>query len=144
MHAETLAYMLHQLPSDKKIRQPQVRYRWSAAAGSPGMIEIPGGCVTLGLSRDDPATFGWDNEFEAHPVSVPAFAIDRYKVTNGEYLRFVAAGGYQERSLWSAEDWDWKRAGHLASGFLERRPAMAGCCAACSKKSRCRSTGRST
>ena len=34
-------------------------------------------------------------------MDVPAFTIDRYKVTNGEYLKFVDAGGYQERSLWT-------------------------------------------
>ena len=29
-------------------------------------------------------------------MDVPAFAIDRYKVTNGQYLKFVEAGGYQD------------------------------------------------
>jgi iron(II)-dependent oxidoreductase len=29
-------------------------------------------------------------------------------VTNGEYLKFVEAGGYRDRGLWSAEAWDWK------------------------------------
>ncbi|HEY2843100.1 MAG TPA: SUMF1/EgtB/PvdO family nonheme iron enzyme [Bryobacteraceae bacterium] len=108
MHAETLAYMLHQLPSDKKIRQPQPEIAERGAVRQE-TIEIPGGCVTLGLSRDA-ATFGWDNEFEAHPVSVPAFSIDRYKVTNGAYLKFVQAGGYNQRSLWSDSDWAWKTA----------------------------------
>ena len=41
-------------------------------------------------------------------VEVPAFAIDRYKVTNGQYLNFVEAGGYQESGLWAADAWDWK------------------------------------
>ena len=39
---------------------------------------------------------------------MPAFAIDRYKVTNGEYLNFMDAGGYQHRNLWAPEAWDWK------------------------------------
>ena len=34
--------------------------------------------------------------------------MDRYKVTNGQYLKFVDAGGYQERGLWSPLAWDWK------------------------------------
>ena len=63
------------------------------------MIEIPSGRATLGLSRSDENVFGWDNEFEALTVDVPAFAIDKYKVTNGEYLDFVAAGGLRESSL---------------------------------------------
>jgi ergothioneine biosynthesis protein EgtB len=54
--------------------------------------------------------FGWDNEYESHTVEVPAFCIDQYKVTNGQYAEFIAAGGYETRSLWSDEDWDWKAA----------------------------------
>ena len=58
--------------------------------------------------------FGWDNEYEAHTVNVPAFAIDRYMVTNQQYLDFINAGGYDTRSLWGdgdkAEDWSWKSA----------------------------------
>ena len=46
------------------------------------------------------AGFGWDNEFEEHRVAVPEFQIDAYKVTNGEFLKFMSSGGYQERSLW--------------------------------------------
>jgi gamma-glutamyl hercynylcysteine S-oxide synthase len=38
---------------------------------------------------------------------VAGFAMDRDKVTNGEYTKFVAAGGYETRSLWSDKDWEW-------------------------------------
>jgi iron(II)-dependent oxidoreductase len=124
MHAETLAYMLHQLPLDRKVRQPE-----SAALVTPPLdhrsIEISAGSVTLGLSRSS-NSFGWDNEFAAHNVDIPAFAIDRYKVTNRQYLEFIEAGGYESRSLWGADgsqtegkdtdvtddvtdnDWNWK------------------------------------
>jgi gamma-glutamyl hercynylcysteine S-oxide synthase len=106
MHAETLAYMLHQLPIEKKIRQPQADVA-ERGQPRPEMIEVPEGPVTLGLSGDA-ADFGWDNEYDAHTVSVPAFAIDRYKITNGQFLEFLRAGGYQERSLWTAADWEWR------------------------------------
>jgi ergothioneine biosynthesis protein EgtB len=108
MHAETLAYMLHQLPLEKKIRQPQTDVS-ERGQPRPESIEIPEGSVTLGLSRDA-AEFGWDNEYDAHTLSVPAFTIDRYKITNGQYLEFVRAGGYQDRSLWAPTDWEWKAA----------------------------------
>jgi iron(II)-dependent oxidoreductase len=108
MHAETLAYMLHQLPLEKKIRQPQAAVP-ERGEPRPETIEIPEGRVTLGLSREA-AEFGWDNEYEGHVVNVPGFAIDRYKVTNGRYLEFMRAGGYQDRSLWTAADWEWKAA----------------------------------
>ena len=74
------------------------------------MIEIPAGRVTLGLSRRDKSAFGWDNEYEAQTVDVPAFAIDKYKVTNGQYLDFVAAGGYENPACWTEEDWNWRAA----------------------------------
>jgi formylglycine-generating enzyme required for sulfatase activity len=39
---------------------------------------------------------------------VAAFSIDKYKVTNGQYLDFVAAGGYENPACWSEEDWAWR------------------------------------
>jgi iron(II)-dependent oxidoreductase len=113
MHAETLAYMLHQLPFDQKRGEPQMEAPQVGPARA-GMIEIPSGRATLGLVRDDPASFGWDNEYEATAVDVPAFAIGRYKVTNGEYLKFIEAGGYQERSVWTSEGWNWKTRERIA------------------------------
>jgi ergothioneine biosynthesis protein EgtB len=107
MHVETLAYMLHQLPLVHKIR-PQVDSPHILT--SPVVhrtIEIQAGSATLGLSRHSD-TFGWDNEYESHTSHVPAFAIDQYKVTNRQYLDFIAAGGYETSGLWSDDDWEWK------------------------------------
>ena len=106
MHAETLAYMLHQLPYERKTPQSQVRVPENDVADI-GMIEIPAGVVTLGLARDD-ASFGWDNEYDAHSVPVGAFAMDRYKITNAQYARFVQDGGYRNRNLWTPSGWAWK------------------------------------
>ena len=107
MHAETLTYMLHQLPLELKIPQPKAL----AAQATPftfRMVEIPAGSATLGLPRDGGREFGWDNEFEAHTVAVQAFAIDANKVTNGQYLQFVTAGGYEDRAFWTEANWKWK------------------------------------
>lgn len=105
MHAETLAYMLHQLGLDQKRRQPQAPVPRSESAGSH-TIEIPAGQATLGRPRD--GSFGWDNEFDQRTVGVPEFAIARYKVTNADFLRFVDSGGYQDQSLWTGAAWRWK------------------------------------
>ena len=106
MHAETLAYMLQQLPLNRKgrVAVPAIRARRPV---TPQMIDIPAGAVTLGLERGS-GSFGWDNEYEAHPAHVPAFSIDQYKVTNQQYLEFIHAGGYDAPSLWTADDWSWK------------------------------------
>ncbi len=109
MHAETLAYMLHQLSAERKIAPSSYRPVGSVEPGPPitaRMIEIPAGTATLGLPRGG-ESFGWDNEFEVHSMHVPAFAIDACKVTNGEFLRFMRAGGYDDPSFWSDADWAW-------------------------------------
>jgi gamma-glutamyl hercynylcysteine S-oxide synthase len=106
MHAETLAYMLHQLPLDHKIKESELA-EIVATAPDHRRIEIPAGPVTLGLARRS-GFFGWDNEFEGHTVNVPSFAVDRYKVTNRQFLDFIDAGGYEDSSLWDGEDWKWK------------------------------------
>jgi gamma-glutamyl hercynylcysteine S-oxide synthase len=113
MHAETLSYMLHQLPLDTKVRPRAQKAVSPNLAGPPvahRMVTVPAGIVTLGLARDA-KDFGWDNEYEAHTMAVPAFEIDRYKVTNRQYLEFMTAGGYETRAFWNEDDWNWKTAG---------------------------------
>jgi gamma-glutamyl hercynylcysteine S-oxide synthase len=120
MHGETLAYMLHQLPLQRKIRR-QRKPELIVPPVVPRMIEIPGGRATLGLSRSDSSVFGWDNEYEANVVDVPAFAIDKYKVTNGQYLDFVSAGGYENPACWTEEDWRWRTAQDIHHPVFWRR-----------------------
>lgn len=108
MHAETLSYILHQLPFDRKRREGS-RGALQHRPYTPESIEIPAGDATPGLCRNSP-DFGWDNEFDEHVVRVPEFAIDRYKVTNGQFLRFLSEGGYGERSFWAPADWEWRTA----------------------------------
>lgn len=109
MHAETLAYMLHQLPHDRKTAPPDYRPLASLEARQPiraRMVEVPAGSATLGIPQGG-ESFGWDNEFQVHSVEVPAFAIDVYKITNAEFLQFMRAGGYEDRRFWIDADWAW-------------------------------------
>jgi iron(II)-dependent oxidoreductase len=105
MHAETLSYLLHQMPLGKKFHHADSPVPVSPQA-KPHMIRVPAGTATLGL-RAQQNSFGWDNEFDEHQVAVPEFRIDAYKVTNGEFLNFYSNGGYQDRSLWNDSDWNW-------------------------------------
>ena len=106
MHAETLAYLLHELPFERKI--PQVMPPEPAMpAPLHGSVAIPVGVATLGQARAA-RKFGWDNEFESHTIDVPAFSVARYPVTNEQFMEFVRAGGYDEKSLWDAASWEWK------------------------------------
>jgi iron(II)-dependent oxidoreductase len=102
MHAETFAYMLHNLPVERKIGPPPASI--SSGPVPSKMIEIPPGVATLGRPRQD--GFGWDNEFEEHIVEVPAFAIQKYKVTNGEYMEFVQEGAFPPH-FWTKHGDQW-------------------------------------
>lgn len=120
MHAETLAYMLHQLPLHRKVRPAEDPLVLTSTV-SPRMLEIPAGEITLGLPRDG-VQFGWDNEFEAQMVSVPAFAIDEFKVSNAQFLEFLGDAGYSRRELWIDADWDWiTRSGITNPVFWSKR-----------------------
>ena len=88
MHAETLAYLFHNLSCDQKVLAGTPAAHSNQHLSS-AMIEIPAGRATLGQERGE---LGWDNEFDRHQVDVPAFAVGKYKVTNGDYLKFVDAG----------------------------------------------------
>jgi gamma-glutamyl hercynylcysteine S-oxide synthase len=111
MHAETFAYLLHALSIDQK-HIPSVGPPPQSTSPIQVMLEIPGGTVTLGQPRKDPYghhQFGWDNEFESHEVSVHAFAMSKYKVTNGEYLQFVRAGAQPPHFwTWREGQWYWR------------------------------------
>ena len=108
MHAETLAYLLHNLPVERKILQAAVNAD-RRSAPRPRQVTIPAGVATLGRPRRAAGGFGWDNEFGEQEIHVPSFSIDVFPVTNAEYLKFVHAGGYDESSHWAPEDWEWKR-----------------------------------
>jgi iron(II)-dependent oxidoreductase len=111
MHAETLAYLLHQLPLAYKVAQPQA----ATPAAAPGkvasstMVRVPAGRATLGMKKEA-GLFGWDNEYGERQVEVDAFEIDRHMVSNGAYREFIDAGGYQKRAWWTDKDWAWKEA----------------------------------
>ena len=132
MHHETLLYMWHRLPLEDKHRPdnyaPRVegtvpRQEWIEIPGSPSSPSGPGGpggFVTLGVNRDD-LIFGWDNEFPRHVANVDTFSIERFNVTNAQFLDFVDAGGYTERGWWREEDWNWIQSERIAHPLFWER-----------------------
>lgn len=113
MHAETLAYQLHNVPHELKhppagTSAAEVR----PALASQRMVAIPAGNATLGRKPDD--GFGWDNEFQETSVAVPSFAISRFKVTNGEYLAYVQQG-HEAPFFWACRDGEWHYRGMFDS-----------------------------
>jgi ergothioneine biosynthesis protein EgtB len=68
------------------------------------------GVVEIGHDGDG---FCFDNETPHHHQFVERFSIASRLVTNGEFLAFVDAGGYQIPALWLSEGWDWVNANQL-------------------------------
>ena len=121
MHQETLMYMWHRLPFEQKRRPPDYRPTPAGVSPIPEWIDIPDGDATLGVHRGS-IPFGWDNEFPFFSVTVPAFQIERFDVTNASFRDFVDAGGYRDARWWRPDDWDWIRsAGIQHPSFWERR-----------------------
>jgi len=64
----------------------------------------PGRGVLVGVDGTD-EPWSLDNERPAHVVDLPAYRIGRHPVTNAEWQRFVAAGGYDDPRWWSPRGW---------------------------------------
>jgi gamma-glutamyl hercynylcysteine S-oxide synthase len=111
MHAETLAYLLHNLQLDRKIAQP-APVEDPRPSPAQRKAAIPSGIATLGQKRSA-GHFGWDNEFETQQVIVPGFGIDVFPVTNGDFAQFIDDGGYEAQRLWKPEDWVWRKEQNL-------------------------------
>ena len=121
MHQETLLYMWHRLAFDDK-RAP-ANYTPVADDDEPRAewIDVPEGRATIGVDRAA-VPFAWDDECPASSVHVEAFAIERHDVTNGRYLEFVDAGGYNDERWWQPDAWRWLRSEQIGHPlFWERR-----------------------
>jgi len=120
MHQETVLYMVHQLPFDQKRRPPEHPPLPRGHGAGEGRVRVPGGKVVLGTARGS-LPFGWDNEFPQSQAEVREFEIDATPVRQSEFLRFVEAGGYEQRRLWDEEGWAWRtRCGTSHPVFWER------------------------
>jgi formylglycine-generating enzyme required for sulfatase activity len=66
--------------------------------GFGDFLLVPAGSFLMGDNFDE----GDADEIPVHSVSLEAFYIARSKVTNADFARFMAAGGYTEPSYWNA------------------------------------------
>jgi formylglycine-generating enzyme required for sulfatase activity len=119
MHAETFAYILHQLDYGKKIAPRHQSRDRQGAVHSPSFIPIPAGAARLGRTPQE--GFGWDNEFPCVSVDVPAFSMASHKVTNREYLAFVREGAAPP-FFWASRGGEW-----LYRGMWEEVPLPLDC-----------------
>ncbi|MBL7063698.1 MAG: SUMF1/EgtB/PvdO family nonheme iron enzyme [Anaerolineae bacterium] len=80
--------------------------------GLPDVVwcDVPAGSFLMGSDKGrDPKAY--DDELPQHEVTLLAFSISRYPVTNAQYAAFVEDGGYTEkrRRCWTEAGWRWKK-----------------------------------
>ncbi len=117
-HDETMLATLQLMAGDgyRPVAPPVSAAR---SLAGPSEVFIDGGPFVMGT--DDEA-WAYDNERPAHVVDVDPFWINTAPVTNGEYAEFIADGGYERSSLWTAAGWGWRQhAGLTAPEFWQRQ-----------------------
>lgn len=77
-------------------------------------LSINEGIYSIGYDGNE---FCFDNELGVHKTYINPCRIMNRLVTNGEYLGFVEAGGYNKFNYWLSEGWDWVNNENAASPF---------------------------
>ena len=72
------------------------------AAGEARYVAFDGGLVEIG---DAGPGFAFDNERPRHRVFLESYRLADRLVTNGEWLAFMADGGYRRAELWLSDGW---------------------------------------
>ncbi|WP_236793134.1 ergothioneine biosynthesis protein EgtB [Amycolatopsis sp. GM8] len=86
----------------------------------PAEVLVPGGSFLMGTSVEP---WALDNERPAHEVAVDAFYLDTTPVTNGAYVEFLDAGGYDQQQWWSEQGWEYRTANDITAPRFWRREA---------------------
>lgn len=114
-HQELMIYDLQHYfnrfpdPADN-YRPAKIAKADSIADSKPsGMVDVPGGIYELGFSGE---AFCYDNELPQHKVYLQPFKLDVAPVTNGDFIKFIDAGGYDDYKYWLADGWDMVRENH--------------------------------
>lgn len=76
----------------------------SATALTSGWLPVKQGIYTIGYQGD---SFHYDNEKGVHRVFLEEYQIQDRLITNGEYIEFIEAGGYQQFQHWLSSAWAW-------------------------------------
>ena len=108
-HQELMIYDLQHYynrfsdPSDNYRPKFMVNTRAGPMNVSTETVKIPGGIYELGSSGEG---FTYDNELPEHKVYLNSYEIDKHLVSNGDFLKFMETGGYEDYQYWLADGWD--------------------------------------
>ena len=88
-------YPAYKRPPAELVETEAVDLKW---------LPVSSGLASVGYNNKQ---FSFDNERPAHSTYIHDFAIASRLVTNGEYVEFIASGGYQNPEFWLADGWSW-------------------------------------
>jgi ergothioneine biosynthesis protein EgtB len=94
-----IKHVLHSNPTDPAYATDRPVQQGTLA---PSLVGVSGGDVQIGHDGD---RFAFDNEGPRHVVYLEPFRIQDGLVTAGEWLEFIADGGYRTPSLWLSDGW---------------------------------------
>ena len=83
-----------------------------------GSARFPGGIAEIGHAG---AGFAFDCEGPRHRVLIEPYELAARPVTNGEWIRFIEAGGYAGSGHWASDGWDWVRANAVTAPLYWER-----------------------
>lgn len=125
-HQELIATDLKAVLARNPLR-PAYAPRPARAPAAPvalGWVSHEGGLLDVGHAGD---AFAFDNERPRHKAFLEPFQLANRLVTNGEWLEFMEAGGYQDPMHWLSDGWAIRqRRGWEAPMYWERAEG-AGC-----------------
>ncbi|THD34507.1 MAG: ergothioneine biosynthesis protein EgtB [Sphingomonas sp.] len=116
-----LLHLMSENPTEPAV-WPGARKVPVAMPGPIGWIEHDGGLVEIG--HDSP-NFAFDCEGPRHRTLLTSHAIADRTVTNGEWVSFIADGGYADPRHWLSDGWAWVKADGIdAPLYWERRDGV--------------------
>ena len=80
----------------------RVPERRGAPPTALGWVDLEGGLVEIGHEGEG---FSFDNELPRHQQYLAPYRLADRLVTNGEWLEFIADGGYRRHELWLSDGW---------------------------------------
>ncbi len=104
-HDETLLQTLQLMPAGAYSPCADALPPSGTATRGPDPVDIPGGTIVMGATGGRGAL---DCERPAHVREVAPFRLDRFPVTIGRHLEFMADGGYADPRHWSTAGWAWR------------------------------------
>ncbi len=109
IHIETSSVLLRELDLKYLSSKTMFTYNNEASSTYPKneLLKVAGSTVVLQKDRENPKTYGWDNEFSYHKASIKDFEASKYLVSNGEFLEFIEAGGYSKLHYFCEDGIQW-------------------------------------